>query len=136
MAFRGLLPVFERFYASKQIFRGTSEFALERLAAVRATLERGETLYLGGIGAAGLHNSGVALVECRAIMVLASSAIEEERFSGKKHTTEFRTARCGLNTTMQRVGIGPERIAAWLGTRLPRIWRNHLPNCSKSFQRA
>ncbi|HWZ87738.1 MAG TPA: carbamoyltransferase N-terminal domain-containing protein, partial [Polyangiaceae bacterium] len=118
MAFRGLLPVFERFYASKQIFRATSQFALERLAAVRATLERGETIYLGGIGAAGLHNSGVALVEVspnHGPRILCNN--EEERFSGKKHSTEFpHSALRALETTMQRVGIDPERIAAWLGT--------------------
>ena len=118
MAFRGLLPVFERFYASKQIFRATSQFASERLAAIRATLERGETVYLGGIGAAGLHNSGVALVEVspdHGPRILCNN--EEERFSGKKHTTEFpHSALRALETTIQRVGIGPERIAAWLGT--------------------
>ena len=58
-----MLPILERFYASKQIFRPTSRFALEQLQAVRARIERGETVYLAGIGAAGFHNSGVALIE-------------------------------------------------------------------------
>jgi carbamoyltransferase len=113
-----LLPIFERFYASRQIFRSTSRFALERLSTVRAALERGETVYLAGIGAAGLHNSGVALIEVsRAHGPRIICNNEEERFSGKKHTCEFpRSALQALETTMKRIGIGPERVAAWLAT--------------------
>src|SRR5450631_789881 len=40
-----------------------SDFAEQRIAQVREKLERGETVYLAGIGAPGTHNSGVALVE-------------------------------------------------------------------------
>ena len=118
MAFRGLLPVFERFYATKKIFRNTSAFALERLRAIRTRLDHGETVYLGGIGAAGLHNSGIALVEVsrdRGPRIVCNH--EEERFSGKKHTTDFPyNALRALETTMSGLGITPDRIAAWLGT--------------------
>jgi carbamoyltransferase len=117
-AFRMLRPLFERFYASKQIFRPTSAYATERLQVVRAALDRGETVYLAGMGPAGLHNSGVALVAVsreHGPRIVCNN--EEERFSGKKHSTEFPThALRSLRTTMQRIGIGPERIAAWLAT--------------------
>jgi carbamoyltransferase len=113
-----VLPILERFYASKQIFRPTSRFALEQLQAVRARIERGETVYLAGIGATGFHNSGVALIEVspdRGPRIICNN--EEERFSGKKHSADFpRNALLALRTTMERIGIGPERIAAWLGT--------------------
>ena len=113
-----MLSVSERFYASRQIFRSTSRFALDRLRAVRAALDRGETVYLAGVGAAGLHNSGVALIEVsrdRGPSIICNN--EEERFSGKKHTDDFpRHALRALGTTMKRIGIGPENIAAWLAT--------------------
>ena len=113
-----LRPLFERFYARKQIYRSTSRYATEQLQVVRAALDRGETVYLAGMGPAGLHNSGVALVEVsrdHGPRIVCNN--EEERFSGKKHSTEFpRHALRSLQTTMQRIGIGPERIAAWLAT--------------------
>jgi carbamoyltransferase len=113
-----VLPLLERFYAHKKIFRPTSRFALEQLRAVRASIERGETVYLAGIGATGLHNSGVALIEVsrdRGPRIICNN--EEERFSGKKHSTDFpRHSLHSLRTTMARIGIGPEHIAAWLGT--------------------
>jgi len=116
--FRAVLPLVERFYAHKQIYRATSAFTAERLASVKAALARGETVYLGGIGAAGLHNSGVALIEVsreHGPRIICNN--EEERFSGRKHTTEFpRLAIEALQGTMQRLGIGPERIVAWLAT--------------------
>ena len=116
--FRAVLPLAEWFYARKQIFRATSAFTAERLASVKAALARGETVYLAGIGAAGLHNSGVALIEVsreHGPRIICNN--EEERFSGRKHTTAFpRLAIGALQGTMRRLGIGPERIAAWLAT--------------------
>ena len=113
-----LRPIFERFYAGKQIYSATSGYARERLKTIRAALDRDETVYLAGIGPAGLHNSGVALIEVsreRGPVIICNN--EEERFSGKKHSTEFPAhALQSLATTMQRIGIGPERVAAWLGT--------------------
>ncbi len=110
--------LFERFYAHKKIFRPTSRFARARLDSVRASIERGETVYLAGIGATGMHNSGIALIEVsrdRGPRLICNN--EEERFSGKKHSTDFpRHSLRALRITMRRMGIGPERIAAWLGT--------------------
>src|SRR5260370_41835881 len=89
-AFRTVLPICERYYASKQIFRSTSRFALERLDAVRAALERGETVYLAGLGAAGIHNSGVALIEgSRATGPRVICSNEEERFSAQKPPSDI-----------------------------------------------
>jgi len=116
--FRAVLPLVERFYASRLIFRSSSRFATERLRAVRAALDRGETVYLGGIGAAGLHNSGVALIELsrdRGPRIICNN--EEERFSGKKHSTEFpHRAIAALASILERLQIRPEQIAAWLAT--------------------
>jgi len=116
--FRLLRPIFEWFYARKLIYRSTSRFASARLNEIRAALERGETVYLVGIGPAGLHNSGVALIEVsrqHGPRIICNN--EEERFSGKKHSTDFpRHALASLKATMDQIGIGPERISAFLAT--------------------
>jgi len=113
-----MLPLFERYYARYGTYRLTSAFAAERLCAVRAELERGATVYLAGIAGGGPHNSGVALVEAsrdRGIRLICNH--EEERFSGNKHSTEYpRNALDALVRTIDRLGIGPDRISAWLGT--------------------
>lgn len=118
VAFRLALPLLERFYAAKRIYRPASAFALKRLQAVRAKLDRGEIVYLAGIAAAGTHNSGAALVEVtRESGPRLICNNEEERFSGNKHTTEYpRQAIDDLLKTMQRIGIGPGDIDAWVGT--------------------
>ena len=106
------------YYARRHIHRLNSDFAAERLQRVRTQLERGETVYLAGIAAGGMHNAGVALIEvsaARGPRIICNH--EEERFSGEKHTTKFpEHALAALAKTMDRIGIGPERIAAWLGT--------------------
>src|SRR3954471_4521809 len=66
-----------------------SGFANGRIAFVRAQLQRGETVYLAGLGPPGTHNSGVALVEVTQAdgpRLIVNN--EEERFSANKHTTE------------------------------------------------
>src|SRR3984893_6652682 len=117
-AFRCMLPLLECYYARHRTYRLTSAFAAELLRAVRAELARGATVYLAGISAGGPHNSGVALVEAsREEGVRLICNHEEERFSGKKHSTEYpRNALDALVRTTDRLGIGPDRIAAWLGT--------------------
>ena len=116
--FRITRPLFEWFHARKQIYRSTSAFALARVREMRAALDRGETVYLVGIGPEGLHNSGVALIEVsreHGPRIICNN--EEERFSGKKHSTDFpRHALASLKATMDGIGIGPERIAAFLAT--------------------
>jgi carbamoyltransferase len=117
-AFEFVLPLLERYYARHRTYRLNSPFAAERIRAVRSELERGESVYLAGISGGGPHNSGVALVEAsREGGVRLICNHEEERFSGKKHSTEYpRNAIDALVKTADRLGIAPDRIAAWLGT--------------------
>jgi carbamoyltransferase len=93
-------------------------FANGRIAEACARLARGETLYLAGLGAAGTHSSGVALVE-----VTQSSGPrlilnnEEERFSGNKHTTEYpRQSINAMVAALRGMGRDVSDIFAWLTT--------------------
>jgi carbamoyltransferase len=112
------LPFAEQFFRRRQIHRAGSRFAEERRRAIAAMLARGETVYLAGVGLGGFHNSGVALIEIapdRGPRIICNN--EEERFSGKKHASHFPAAALdALGDIMRGLGIGPERIAAWLGT--------------------
>jgi carbamoyltransferase len=109
------LPLLDRFYARKGIFRSRAPFAAERFRALRAKRERGETLYLGGICATGTHNSGVALVEVTPAggpRLICNN--EEERFSGERHTTKFPHRSIeALAATMRTIGVEPSRIDGW-----------------------
>lgn len=115
LAYRLVLPVFERFCARRDIHRLGSAFATERLKALRQKLDRGETLYLGGICASGTHNSGVALIEVsRAAGPKLICNNEEERFSGERHTTKFPDQSIDeLVGMLRRLKLAPERIDAW-----------------------
>jgi len=116
--YRLLRPLLERFYASRCLYTSTSSYAAGKLLDVRAALDRGDVVHLAGVGPAGLHNSGVGLIEVsrqHGPRIVCNN--EEERFSGEKHSTDFpRHALASLATTMESIGIGPERVAAWLGT--------------------
>src|SRR5215467_11288662 len=93
-----------------------SAFAQARIAAVSEKLNRGETVYLAGVGLPGTHNSGVALVEVSKAhgprLILNN---EEERFSGNKHTTEYPAKSIDAMIGALR-GMGREAsdIFAWL----------------------
>jgi len=93
-----------------------SDFADARIAAVRDKLQRGETVYLAGLGAPGTHNSGVALVEVtqsNGPRLLVNN--EEERFSGNKHTTEYpRASIDAMMVTLRGIGHDAGDIDAWL----------------------
>src|SRR5262249_42759016 len=107
-----------RHYTRRCIHAPESAFARERVDAIRGQLERGDTVYLAGIGAGGMHNSGVALMEVSAAhgpRLICNN--EEERFSGDKHTSEFPThAIEDLLRRIDRMGIARDRITAWAGT--------------------
>jgi len=100
------------------IHRLGSAFAEQRLAEVRTRLTGGETIYLVGLGAPGLHNTGVALVEvsqANGPRLIVNN--EEERFSGDKHTTEYpRRSIDTMVATLRGVGRDVGDIAAWLTT--------------------
>jgi hypothetical protein len=66
MGFRAALPIAERFFRHKHIYRSNSHFAAERSQKLVARLARGETAYLAGISIGGFHNTGAALVEVTA----------------------------------------------------------------------
>jgi len=106
--YRITLGLSRRFCASRSIFSLNDEFAVERLRAVRAKLDRGETVYLAGINCAGMHNSGVALVEVtRSGGPKLICNNEEERFSGNKHEAAFPLqAIVSLREMMRDLGIG------------------------------
>jgi carbamoyltransferase len=110
------LPLIDRFYRSRRIFRAGSAFAHERFRALRAKLGRGEPLYIGGICASGTHNSGVALIEVTredGPKLICNN--EEECFSGERHTMKFPHKSVeALVELMRRSGSGPERIDAWM----------------------
>src|SRR4029453_7014005 len=93
-------------------------FAKRRIAAVREAIERGETVYVVGIGAGG-HNAGVGFIEAskdRGIRLLANH--EEERFRAIKHFQRFPHQSVDqLVASMKALGIDPSRIhfacASW-----------------------
>jgi len=93
-----------------------SRFARAQLQRVRDKLARGETVYLAGLGPPGTHNSGAALVQVSAAhgpRLIANN--EEERFSGKKHSTEYPGLALGaIMECLRAHGLGPEDIGAWL----------------------
>jgi len=95
-----------------------SDFSNNRLARVREKLDRGETVFLAGLGLPGTHNSGVALVEVTKAqgprLILNN---EEERFSGNKHTTEYPKASIDAMVAALR-GMGRDLgdIDAWLSS--------------------
>jgi carbamoyltransferase len=112
------LPLADRFFQRRQIHRANSCFAVDRLRELGGKLARGETAYLAGINMGGFHNSGVALVEVNAETgprIICNN--EEERFSGRKHATQYPSASLeALTDIMKVLRIDPERIIAWLAT--------------------
>jgi len=108
----------ERFFGRRKIFRSTSAFATEQFRLLAARLERGETLYLAGIGPGANHNSGAALIEVTrdaGAKIICNN--EEERFSAEKHCTKYpERAIAALIEKIRAAGMGPERIDAWFLT--------------------
>ena len=93
-----------------------SDLANDRLARVREKLRRGETVFLVGLGLAGTHNSGAALVEVTQASgprLIVNN--EEERFSGNKHTTEYpKSSLDEMVATLRAMGRDVGDIDAWL----------------------
>jgi carbamoyltransferase len=95
-----------------------SDFATQRIASIRESLNRGETVYLAGLAAPGTHNTGVALVEvtkANGPRLIVNN--EEERFSGNKHTTEYpRQSLDAMAATLRSIGRDIGDIAAFVTT--------------------
>jgi carbamoyltransferase len=62
MGFVATLPIAERFFRNKHIYRSNSHFAAEQSQELVARLARGEAAYLAGISIGGFDNTGAALV--------------------------------------------------------------------------
>src|ERR1051326_4799437 len=106
-------PLVKRYAAFRGFHDAASAQAAERAASFREKLERGETLYLAGLGLGG-HNTGTALVEVsphRGVTLLANN--EEERYTGIKHCTMLpqHTVEV-LLTQLRRFGLRPADIHA------------------------
>lgn len=87
--YRLALRGFEWSMARFGFHRIDSAFAQETIRTIKERLERGETVYVVGLGAPGTHNSGVALIEVTQAGPRIIINNEEERFSGIKHTGEY-----------------------------------------------
>ena len=116
--FKLALALFEPFYRRRAIHRADSPVAQATVAAIRAKIERGETAWLVGLSAAGMHNSGVALVSVtrdHGPTLLLNN--EEERFSGTKHTTEYpRQSIAAMLEALAERGLTHADIDGWFGS--------------------
>ncbi|HRI62738.1 MAG TPA: carbamoyltransferase C-terminal domain-containing protein [Polyangium sp.] len=97
----------------KQFYDAASDYTRVTGEAMKEKLQRGEPVYLLGIGPGG-HNSGIALVrvtrENGVEMILNN---EEERFTAKKHCAAFPVQSiAALREEMPRLGIAPTDIHA------------------------
>ncbi|MDO9295322.1 carbamoyltransferase C-terminal domain-containing protein [Bradyrhizobium sp.] len=114
--FRAARWLSARLFAAAGFHQLGSQFADRRIAHVREKLQRGETVYLAGLGPPGTHNSGVALVEvtqANGPRLIVNN--EEERFSGNKHTTEYpRHSIDAMVATLRGIGRDIGDIDAWL----------------------
>ena len=114
--FRAARWLSARLFAAGGVHQLGSPFAEQRIAHVREKLQRGETVYLAGLGLPGTHNSGVALVEvtqANGPRLIVNN--EEERFSGNKHTTEYPKASIdAMVATLRGIGRDIGDIDAWL----------------------
>ena len=118
MASQAALPIAERFFRQKNIHRSNGYLSHQKTKELTARIGRGEKAYLAGINMGGFHNTGIALVEVsreEGLRIICNN--EEERFSRRKHASNYPTASLSaLTDIMSRLGIGPEQIVAWLAT--------------------
>jgi carbamoyltransferase len=88
-------------------------YANRRIASMRQAIERGETVFVLGIGPGG-HNAGVGLIEAskdRGIRLVANH--EEERFRAIKHFQRYPSLSVDvLLAQMKRLGIDRSQIYA------------------------
>ena len=112
-AFAATYPLVRLAGALMRMHSPTGAYARERIASMRQKLERGETVYVLGIGPGG-HNAGVGLVEAsnaRGIRLIANH--EEERFRAEKHFQRYPDLSVQvLAAQMKRLGIEPAQIHA------------------------
>ena len=112
-AFAATYPLARLAGALARLHSPTGAYARERITSMRQKLERGETVYVLGIGPGG-HNTGVGLVEAskiRGVRIIANH--EEERFRAVKHFQRYpdKSVRI-LAEQMKQLGIEPGSIHA------------------------
>jgi len=109
------LSLLDRFYRARGIHRADSTLARARLRAIGDKIVRGEPAYLAGVSAAGIHNSGVALVEVtRAGGPRLICNNEEERFAGVKNTNQYPQLSIeALRAAMASAGLALEHVDGW-----------------------
>jgi carbamoyltransferase len=117
VGFHLALPLLEFIYRQQAIYRSGSRFSRARVRAIKDKIERGETAYLAGVSAAGIHNSGVALVEVTRNGPRLLFNNEEERFSAVKHTNKYpQMAIAALRAAMAGMGLDIKNIDAWFSS--------------------
>jgi carbamoyltransferase len=130
------LPLLEFYYRKLAIHRSESRFARDRVRAIKDKIERGQTVYIAGVSAVGIHNSGVALVEVTRNGPRLLFNNEEERFFAHKHTNKYpQMSIDALRAAMARMGLDIRNIDAWftswdyaaLGATLIRSLLEELP---------
>jgi carbamoyltransferase len=107
-----------RAYAARYGFHTPdSAFARERGASFADKIQRGERVYVAGIGPAG-HNSGVALIEVsRADGIRLICNNEEERYSGIRHCTNWPEQSLHAALAMlETQGVAPEQVHAFVAS--------------------
>jgi len=107
----------KRYAAFRGFHDAASSVAGESAASFRAKLDRGETVYLAGLGVGG-HNTGTALIEAsqsRGIRLLSNN--EEERYTGIKHCSLLpeQTIQV-LLTQLRHHGLRPNDVHAYLAS--------------------
>ncbi len=113
-AFHLVLPWLQGVYRRRHIYRLGSNFARARIAALKEKIERGGTVTLAGVSAAGTHNSGVALAEVDRAGPRLLLNNEEERFSGVKHTNAYPQHSIeAMRAFLAGQGREPDSIDAW-----------------------
>ena len=117
LGYRLSYPLFRAWLRRHNVYGPDSRLAQERAAGMAHKLQRGEHVYLVGVSA-GAHNAGTALVRVSAeegVCLIANN--EEERFTGIKHYNGYpEQSASALRAQMERLGIGPADIHAFLGT--------------------
>lgn len=110
-------PVIRSYARSQGFVDDQHPIARDKGLSFRRKLERGETIYLVGLGAGG-HNSGTALAQvslANGVKMLANN--EEERFTQVKHCTELPQYSIQvLKQQLAEYGIRPEDVHAYVAS--------------------
>ncbi|MEJ2373975.1 MAG: carbamoyltransferase C-terminal domain-containing protein [Pseudolabrys sp.] len=139
------LPWLTGVFRRRHIHRAHSDFTRARITALKDKIERGDTVYLAGVSAAGTHNSGVALIEVTRDGPKLILNNEEERFSAVKHSNAYpQQSIDAMVAWLATQRFGPDRIDAWftawdypaLSATLIRTFLEEAPASLRTLMRA